>query len=400
MDLDLPLSDNIVDGVGDTVGVLIKAEVAEEHGSAEEESSGVGLVLALDVETNVSATGLEDGNVTAHVAAGDDTGTTDKSGSDVGEDTTVQVRHDHDVKLLGSADALHGGVIDNHVVGLELREILGESVEGTTEETVGQLHDVGLVDAGNLLAVVGEGEAEGELGNALRLGAGDDLERLDDAGHALVLETTVFTLGVLTDNAEIDILVAGLEAGDVLDQGDGGVDVELLTEGDVERRVTRPADRSVEDTLQAELVASERGDGLGECVLGAASGRRIVQAGYLDLFPGDWHIVGLEDGLDGLGNLGTDTVTGDEGDGVLAAVLGGLEDVGLDGLVWLADAGKSARAVDAVNGLSSGPEKALDFGARVSAIGELRLYVIGAHRSSEATPRCWCAVVGGEPPSN
>lgn len=358
--LDLPLGNNVVDGGGDAVGVLVEAEVAEEHGAAEEEGSGVGLVLALDVETDVPAAGLEDGDITTHIAAGDNTRATDKSSGNVGKNTAIQVGHDHDVELLGLADALHGSVIDDHVVGLELREFLGESVEGAAEETIGQLHDVGLVDAGNLLAVVGEREAEGKLGDALRLGAGDDLERLDDAGHALVLETAVFALGVLTDNAEVDILVAGLEAGDVLDQGDRGVDVELLTESDVEGGVTRPADGSVEDTLQAELVASERGDGLSECVLGAAGGRRIVQAGYLDLLPRDWHIVGLEDGLDGLGNFGTYTVTGNESDGVLAAVLGGLEDVGLEGLGGLVDAGEGARAVDAVRGLSSGPKEALE----------------------------------------
>ena len=352
---DLPLGNNIVDGVGDAVGMVVEAEVTEEHGSAEEQSGRVGLVLALDVKTNVSAAGFENSDITAHVAAGNDTGASNKSGGNVGQNTTVQVGHDHDIELLGSADALHGGVIDDHVVGLELGEVLGQSVEGATEKTVGQLHDVGLVDAGDLLAVVGEREAEGELGNALRLGAGDDLERLNDAGHALMLETTVFTLGVLTDNAEIDILVTGDQAGDVLDKGDGGVDVELLTQGDVEGGVAGTADGRVEDTLQAELVAPERGDGLGECILGAGGRRGVVQAGYLDLLPCDRYVVGLEDGLDALGNLGTDTITGDEGDGVLAAVLGGLEDVGLGALDGLVYAGKGARAVDAGCRLSSGP---------------------------------------------
>jgi hypothetical protein len=34
-----------------------------------------------------------------------------------------------------------------------------------------------------------------------------------------------------------------------------------------------------------------------------------LHAGDVDLLPLDGHIVGLEDGLDRLGNLGTDTVT-------------------------------------------------------------------------------------------
>lgn len=52
-----------------------------------------------------------------------------------------------------------------------------------------------------------------------------------------------------------------------------------------------------------------------------------VHASDVDLLPFNGNIVGLEDLLDALGDLGTDTVTGDEGDSVLAAELGGLEDV-------------------------------------------------------------------------
>lgn len=275
--------------------MLIEAEVSQQHAAGQEHSSRVSLVLALDVETDVTATGLEDGHLTAHVAAGDDTGTTDESGTNVGQDTAVKVGHDHDVELLGSGNSLHGGVVDNHVVDLEGGVVLGDLVEGAAEQTVGQLHDVGLVDAGDLGAAVGEGEAEGELGDALRLCAGDDLERLDDAGDALVLEARVLSLGVLADDAQVDVLVAGLVAGDVLDQADAGVDVELLAHGHVEALVSGSADGGVEDALEAELVALERGHRLAEGVLGAAG---ALEARHLDLLPLDGHVVGLEDGLD------------------------------------------------------------------------------------------------------
>lgn len=287
--------------------MVIKTKVAEQHGAGEDQSAGVGLVLALDVETDVTAAGLEDSDITAHVAAGDDTGTTDKSGSDVGEDTAVQVRHDHDIELLGAGDSLHGGVVDNHVVDLQGRVVLGDLVEGAAEETVGQLHDVGLVDTGDLLAVVGESEAEGELGDALGLGAGDDLERLDDTLHGLVLEARVLTLSVLTDDAQVDVLVAGLVAGDVLDQGDRGVDVQLLTESDVEGLVARSLDGSVQDTLQTELVALERSQRLAEQLLRVLVAS--IHTANIDLLPLDGDVVGLEDGLDRLGDLSTDTVT-------------------------------------------------------------------------------------------
>lgn len=43
--------------------------------------------------------------------------------------------------------------------------------------------------------------------------------------------------------------MAGFVAGDVLDQDDGGVDVEFLSEGDVEGDVAAAGDGSVKDTF-------------------------------------------------------------------------------------------------------------------------------------------------------
>lgn len=325
---DLALGDNGVGGLGDAVSMLIETKVSQQHATGQKHSSGVGLVLALDVKTDVTATGLENSDLTTHVATGNNTGTTNESGTNVGQDTTVKVRHDHNVELLRTRDSLHGGVVDNHVVGLESGVVLGDLVEGAAEKTIGKLHDVGLVDASNLGSTVGEGEREGELGDTLRLGAGDDLEGLDDTLDALVLETRVLTLGVLSDDAQVDVLVAGLVAGDVLDQADGSIDVKLLSHGDVEALVAGSADGGVKDTLETELVALERSDRLAESILSAAG---TLETGNLDLLPLNGDVVGLEDGLDRLGDLGTDTITGDEGDSVLAAELGRLEDIGLDG---------------------------------------------------------------------
>lgn len=340
--VNLPISDNLVHGLGDAVSMVIKTNVSQHHGSRKDQSSGVSLVLALDIKTNVTAAGLENGDVAAHVASRNDTRSTNETGTDVGQDTSVQVGHDHDIELLWPRHALHGGVVDDHVVGLESGVVLADLLDGVAEETISKLHDVGLVDAGNLLAVVGQGKSEGELGNALRLLTGDDLERLNDAIDRLVLEARVLALGVLTDDAEVDVLVARLVAGDVLEQDNGSVDVEFLTKGDVERAMSRSLDGGVENTLETKLVALERGNGLAEeffRVLVASLDTRDV-----DLLPLNGNIVCLEDLLDRFGDLSTDTVTcakfnimlvlgrlsrrtRNQGNGVFAAKLGGLEDV-------------------------------------------------------------------------
>jgi hypothetical protein len=302
-----PVGDNLVDRLRDAVGMVIKTNVSQHHSGGQNQSSRVGLVLALDVKTDVTASRLENGNVAAHVASRNDTGSTDKASSDVGEDTSVQVGHDHDIELLRPRDTLHGCVIDNHVVGLKGGVVLADLLDSVAEQTVGKLHDVGLVDAGDLLAVVGQRKGESKLGNTLRLLTSDDLERLDDAVDRLVFETRVLALGVLTDNAEVNVLVACLVARDVLEEDNGSVDVEFLTESDVEGAVTGSLDGSVKDTLETELVALERSNGFAEELLG------VLVAGLdtrdVDLLPLNGNIVCLEDLLDRLGDLGTDTVT-------------------------------------------------------------------------------------------
>lgn len=182
-----------------------------------------------------------------------------------------------------------------------------------------------------------------------------------------MLETGVFSLGVLTDNAQIDVLMPCLVAGDVLDQDDRGVNIKLLSEGDIEGLVAGSCDGRVEDTLQAQLVALERCNGFAEKLL------RVLVASFharhIDLFPLDGHVIGLEDGLDRLRNFRTNTVTccashlvplgryqtsaflllqahtWDQGNSVLATKLGGLEDVRRHGRVCCSLKSDSASAV-------------------------------------------------------
>ena len=103
----------------------------------------------------MAASGLENRDFAAHVAAGDDTGAADKAGADVGEDTAIQVGHDHDVELLGFRDALHRGIVDDHVVSLNGGIFLANFPDGISEETIGELHDVGFVYACHSFPVVG-----------------------------------------------------------------------------------------------------------------------------------------------------------------------------------------------------------------------------------------------------
>ena len=93
----------------------------------------------------------------------DNTSTTNETGSEVVNDGTVQVGHDHDIELVRVGNELHAGVVNDHVLGLDHWVLLGDFSESSEEETVTLFHDVGLVDAGDLLSAVSEGVVESEL---------------------------------------------------------------------------------------------------------------------------------------------------------------------------------------------------------------------------------------------
>ena len=80
----------------------------------------------------------------------------------------------------------------------------------------------------------------------------------------------------------------------------------------------------MEDALEADLVALQGGDGFAEELLGVlCSG---LEAGNINLLPLNGDVVGLEDGLHGLCDLGSDTITWDEGNCIFGAILGRLEE--------------------------------------------------------------------------
>jgi hypothetical protein len=64
--------------------MLVETEMSQKHRSGENHSCRIGLVLALDIKTNVTAPRLKDGYIAAHVAARNDTRSSNKRSSDIG----------------------------------------------------------------------------------------------------------------------------------------------------------------------------------------------------------------------------------------------------------------------------------------------------------------------------
>lgn len=71
------------------------------------------------------------------------------------------------------------------------------------------LHNVGLVDAGDLLSTSQVSILKGILSNLDSLFSGDDLQRFENTWEDFVLNSGVLTLEIVSNDHKIDIVVSG-----------------------------------------------------------------------------------------------------------------------------------------------------------------------------------------------
>jgi len=86
-----------------------------------------------------------------------------QSGAEIGNDVAVEILAEQNVELFGAHDKLHRCVVDDLVFSFDLRMIFTDFVKTSQEQSVGQLHDVRFVHAGDLLAVFAQRIVEREV---------------------------------------------------------------------------------------------------------------------------------------------------------------------------------------------------------------------------------------------
>lgn len=219
--------------------MLGEAHVLQHHDTAEQESSRVGETLASNVGGG-TVDGLEDGALVTNVTGRGETQTTDETGTHVGQNVTVQVRHDQDLVVVGSrvGDDLQARVVQQLSIELDIGELLGDVAGQVKEQTVGHLHDTGLVHHADLLLVDRACVLEGEPQHPLRRLLGDQLDALHHSVDHHVLNTRVLALRVLTDQHRVHVVVGGLVACNRPARTHVGEQVESPAQRQVQRDVT------------------------------------------------------------------------------------------------------------------------------------------------------------------
>lgn len=298
--------DCLVDSVGDGVRMLVVSQVVQHVNGSVQHGEGIGDVLSSDGTASVSGSRLENGEVVAVVASRQETSASDEPADDVRGDGAVEVGGQQDVELMGVGDELVGGlsievranlsqthlhasVVDDHVVVLDVGVVFGDAARSFEEAAVREFHDVGLVDGGDLLAVVSAGELKGVAAETLGIFDGDDLHRLDDSLHALVFQHRVFAFCVLADDDQVDILVVGANTRVGFAVEDVDEQVKLVSQGDVTRHDAELLGLCLDVSLDGDAVTLDGGDGVFEVVVGLAVG---VDVNHLEV---DWHASIAED---------------------------------------------------------------------------------------------------------
>jgi len=342
----LALGEGIEDGLLNARGVLGETHVSQHHDGAEEEGSGVGKVLASNIRSG-TVNSLEDRALITNVSGGGETKATDQTGTHVGENVTVEVGHNKNLVVVGGrvSDHLEAAVVEKLGVKLNTGEVLGDLLSDLEEKTVGELHDSSLVDNADLLAANGLGVLEGESEDTLGSLASNELDALDNTVDNNVLNTRVFTLGVLSDQDSVDVVVRGLVASNGAAGSQVSEEVEGSAEGKVERDVAL-ANGSSERTLEGNLVLLD--------VLNGSirdSGLAVLDnGGDIDRLPSNGGLGGGEDVLDRLGDLRADTVTLNQTDQEVA--------IGILGTVVLGNSFARGRVASVVENGSAGSSSA------------------------------------------
>ena len=96
------------------------------------------------------------------------------------------------------------------------------------KQAIRELHDIGLVDGVNLLALVLAGVLESETRNASGRFLGDDLQALDHAGDNFVLDAGVKALRVFAHDDQVDVRITGRNVRQVANGTEVGIELKLL----------------------------------------------------------------------------------------------------------------------------------------------------------------------------
>src|SRR5262249_42807062 len=144
-----------------TLCSLDLAQVAQHFQCWKEQRQWVGAIFA-DAFARPAVNGLVDGRVFPVVDSRGCADPADESRSQIAKQVAVEIAGNKYVELFRFRDQLHTAVIDDDLLGLELRKLLGGLTETLEEQAVCQFQDIGFVNAMNRTPLLLPSQIESE----------------------------------------------------------------------------------------------------------------------------------------------------------------------------------------------------------------------------------------------
>jgi hypothetical protein len=221
---------SLVNGVLDFSSVMIVAQMVQHIHRSVQHGDGIRSVLPSDHYTLVPRPWFENCKRLAIILTRPESRSAAYAANHVRHDGSVKIWREQNVKLLRFGHQLHATIVDDDVVvfyvGIVSRNLFGN----LQKQTVGQFHNVGLVDCRNLLALVLLRVLEGVPRHSHSVLFGDDLQILDDLPGDAVLQHGVLAFGVLPDYDDVDAGVFGRDSRIRLADHDVDVQVQFVSD--------------------------------------------------------------------------------------------------------------------------------------------------------------------------
>jgi hypothetical protein len=181
--------------------------------------------------------GFENGAFVSNVTGRRQSETADETRAHVGENVAVEIWHDKNLVVVGNriCDHLQASIVEEFGIKFNIGIFFAYLARRVQEQTVGHLHDSGFVHRADLLPPYLLSMLEGKSQNPLGCFPGDELYTLNNAIDNNMLNAGVFTLGVLTNENSVDVVVRSLVPYDGPAGSEVGEKVESAAEGQVQR---------------------------------------------------------------------------------------------------------------------------------------------------------------------
>ena len=178
---------------------------------------------------------LKHGKVRSHIAGGQKTQSADEPAGKIRQNISIQIFCHYYVKGFRMHYQLHGYIINDLILYFNSRIFLADLVKNITEQAVGKLHDIGLMDAGYFFSFVLYRIVKGGSDNALTAFSGNDFNGMGRILINLFFHACIEILCVFSEHYNIHMFKGRLNCSVRLCRAHIGVKIVFFAQRYIQR---------------------------------------------------------------------------------------------------------------------------------------------------------------------